>query len=232
MIILFLAIVLSALSSSLGHGVTQRYDYNYTEFQREMSSEDCTIYELATPIKGASASFGVIFDAQVLDNDIMLESISFRSSKIRGSTIHYWIYIKKGGYNGYESNSNNWEKLAEGSTTSRGRIKFTPVPMENFESQYLSAHTTYSVYVTLNTTDIIYDKGTIEGSTYVQDTGIKVLEGLAVAEYPPFNRDIFRPRLFEGILHYSIKVSKFSYKILEKKLHLNKNIFSQTHMIW
>ena len=171
------------------------------------SPSSCYIKQsIQTKLTGGSASFGIMFEIASKQQDIFIEQFQVKSLKERGTPIKYFIFTKTGSYHQFETNESAWIKIAENLTPSAGNSAFTTIPVPNNNPIFIQSSSIQSVYIIFNTPDLLYTKGTQEGQPYVDDGNIQILEGVAFVEFPPFGSSINRPRLFTGIINYSVSL--------------------------
>lgn len=155
---------------------------------------------LFTTLDEGSGSFGVMFDI-FAKNRVEVTHLSIHTDST--SMIKYEIYVKDGSYVGYEDSPEVWEQISSGEITGRGSGVMTMLPSASFKNVEIMPNQSMSFYVTLLTYDLRYSVGKKEGDIYVENDDILLLEGAGIAQYK-FGMTQFRPRVFNGVVHYDI----------------------------
>ena len=154
---------------------------------------------LETLISGENGSYGSMFNIRAKE-DILISSLDFYCDLDKSVT--YEVYTKHGTYVGYENSPDDWTMISTGSIQSQGLL--SPTKIEDFEEKIImDASETRAFYVTLRTPDLRYTTniGT-EGDVFVEDDNLEILIGVGIGAYP-FGEFNFRPRVYNGAVHYS-----------------------------
>lgn len=127
---------------------------------------------------------------------------SFDAHPMGNTTIE--IYYRTGSYIGFETSSAGWTQIGAAAVTAQPFGNPTPVPVA--VNITIPAGQDYSFYVTSNNTGVSlnYTDGSSEGAVFSSDANIQFLQGVGM-EYPFSNGGgVFRPRVWNGIIHYAV----------------------------
>jgi hypothetical protein len=117
-----------------------------------------------------------------------------------GFQVDMEIYFKVGTYNGFNTNPNAWTQVGERtSVTPAGQGLPTEIPID--VDVVIPAGETYSFYVTCTNATLNYTNGTVEGAPFASDANLTFFQGIGLGY--AFG-GAFRPRIFNGIIHYEL----------------------------
>ena len=152
-----------------------------------------------------TGSFGNLFEVQTKEYPVHITEISFLTDLFVNVTFHAWT--KNGPYKDFILDESAWTKIAEGSTIGLGKEIPTPIPQDSFESFWIQPEQTQSILIMLDSADIRYNYGTIEGSILDDQEDFQLLEGKSVVRFPPFDDldSYFAPRAFTGSIKYTVR---------------------------
>jgi hypothetical protein len=154
---------------------------------------------LDTTYASGNGQSGNMFDVVATDSLV----ITRVDAHIDAGNWNVEVYWTPGGYGGKQSNPGAWTLLGSvpvigGGDVSLGGVK-TPIPLAL--NLPVAAGQTVGMYVTLSDGSAMnYTNGSLEGSVFVSDSSVSILEGLGVAY--PFSGN-FSPRVWNGTLYYS-----------------------------
>ena len=176
-------------------------------------------YELVTQFDGTTGTFGMMFDIESKTVPIVIESFDIHTSDLQISDNEYGtpcdilVYTRDGSHLNFESKPDRWALLIDSQILCRSFGQRTVIPPDLFawsdgSKIRLSPHSSRAFYVTIKEKPAIrYSKGTQLGSIHTQDNFIIVTEGSGIGGL--FDSDkIYQPRLFNGVVNYSIDSTK------------------------
>ena len=113
------------------------------------------------------------------------------------------VFTKRGSYAGFETNSSAWTQWGRLDVISAGPDVPTFVPSDSFVVSFmLGAGETRSFYVYLESSDIRYRNGVVEGGLLSQDESLQVFTGIG-RSLPAFAGSRFTPRSWNGEIAYT-----------------------------
>jgi len=171
-----------------------------------MVQEICqTSDEFSPELLHNTGSFGNLFEVQTKDNPVNITEIALSTDLDTNITYHVWT--KAGTYGNDVLDEGSWTKIAEGWTIAQGRDQPTPIPVESFTSVRIESNQMQSFIVMLDTPDILYNFGRMEGITAEEHEDLIMYEGKGVASFPPFFEEsrFFAPRVFTGVMKYVVE---------------------------
>lgn len=183
-----------------------------------------TFLSLETNFTGSEYYHGNMFDVQAFAN------ISVHYLDVHGSlstNITYFVFTKMGGYNGYEQSPDDWISVANGTLQSESGSGKTFSTDLFSPPIIISAFETQAFYITLSNPDIITSVGSVEGQSFASNSHIEIQEGVGVMGNQ-FSRVVFRPRVFNGAIHYSVNDRNFTEDANSKTPSLNDTSISPT----
>lgn len=154
---------------------------------------------LSTTFLDNNGANGNMFDVTALNT----VTINGMAGHFSSATADVQIYVRTAPYAGAEATASGWTLLGtSGSFTTNGSGSATNIPI-NF-SVTIPAGATYSFYMYATTGSVNYTDGTSEGSVFVTDGNISILEGIGrgLSTVDPFAGGQFRPRIWNGTLFY------------------------------
>ena len=163
--------------------------------------------DLTTTLTAGNNHRGNMFDITATNAVTIL---SFDAHPISNTTIE--IYYRASAYAGFETSAAGWTLIGSAAVTAQPFGVPTPVPVA--VNVTIPAGQTYSFYVTSSNTTVSlnYTDGGSEGATYVSDANIAFKQGVGM-EYPftAGTGSVFRPRIWNGIIHYALANATTSY---------------------
>lgn len=159
---------------------------------------------LATQLDGDTGAFGNMFTVTSGNETIEISSISVHTDFASG-TVTALVYVKEGGYLGFENDPVAWRKVAESTVLGNGAGKPTMIPREHFDPITMGPDQTIALYVTLDKPDIRYTRtATPAGNPVASSAQLSINAGAGLADYP-FATEFFmyQPRVFNGLIHYA-----------------------------
>ncbi len=155
---------------------------------------------ITTTFAGPTATFdGNMFDIVAL-NDMIITGFD---GNILAGTATVEIYYKTGSYQGYEGNPGAWARIdSVGGIVTNGAGVATPIPI--VVNIPVKAGDTVAFYITTTgSPNIEYSTGTLEGSVYVSDANLQLLEGNGNTY--PFGFPPAVPRVWNGTVYYQVQ---------------------------
>mmetsp|Transcript_35005 Transcript_35005/g.42822 ORF Transcript_35005/g.42822 Transcript_35005/m.42822 type:complete len:146 (+) Transcript_35005:1-438(+) len=119
------------------------------------------------------------------------------------TTVNVEIYTKEGSHKGFETNKMAWTQICKTSVMGQGLNNVTIVPSKVTSPVVIPRNSLHSFYITLDTPDLRYTFGVKYGSVFLENDDLIVYEGKGSAG--KFGTT-FKPRVWNGIIHYSIEV--------------------------
>jgi hypothetical protein len=149
---------------------------------------------ISTSFAGGNGQAGNMIQIQA-SQDIVVTTFDIHTYST--SRVHAYVYYKKGGYIGYETDPNAWSLMADTWMDGRGSPNPTRIPEREVTALSIQASETYSFYITLTESSIRYTNGRVdagdENLKFIRSTGNKYPFG---AYYPD--------RIWNGNLYYKI----------------------------
>jgi len=152
-----------------------------------------------------TGSFGNMFEVRTKEYPVKVTEIAFSTDLYTNVTYHAWS--KTGTYKNHETSEESWTKIAQGWTMGLGKEQPTPIPADSFEGMWIDPQQTQAFLIMLETPDIRYNYGSIEGVVLEEQDDFILMEGKSIAHFPPFREDttFFSPRLFTGSVKYYVE---------------------------
>eukprot|EP00559_Dactyliosolen_fragilissimus_P004589 CAMPEP_0184859064 /NCGR_PEP_ID=MMETSP0580-20130426/4093_1 /TAXON_ID=1118495 /ORGANISM="Dactyliosolen fragilissimus" /LENGTH=1298 /DNA_ID=CAMNT_0027355503 /DNA_START=285 /DNA_END=4181 /DNA_ORIENTATION=- len=164
--------------------------------------------ELGTTFTGELGSYGNMFDIVSGREPIIIFSldIHLRSNGENKGQSKVKVFTKTGTHIGYENGSKleNWRLICSTVVTPEGFYKRTHIPEESFEPVTVSAKSIQSFYVTVDTPDLRYTRGTRTSDPFASNSDITILQGTGISK---FFENSWAPRVFNGFVRYSTILS-------------------------
>ena len=182
---------------------------------RELRRGSINTYELVTQFDGMTGTFGMMFDVESKTVPIVIESFDIHTSDLHisdnayGTPCDVLVYTRDGSHLNHESEPDRWALLIDSQILCRSFGQRTIIPPDLFawsdgSKIRLGPHSSRAFYVTIKEKPAIrYSKGTKLGSIHVQDNFVIIKEGSGIGGLFDSNK-IYRPRLFNGVVNYSI----------------------------
>jgi len=148
---------------------------------------------------GAFFSYaGSMFDIKGR-SDIEITSIGFTTRL--NTTLGILVYVREGGYAGYEDDIAQWTLRANVTVEGKGKHDFTSLPRGSFfEPLTLRKSERLGVYLTSDGPYVRAARGDVEGRRYNSNNDVVIYEG--VSKYYPADRGTISPALFNGAFEY------------------------------
>ena len=180
---------------------------NATNWQTERRLEDCTVGQaIATDeYRGGITAKGIFFTFQAAQ-DAQLLSLEFAVSKDAEQTVPVQIYFREGSFSGVSGRDVEWKMVADTSAQLSPDGYTAIVPVLNFQTSALKANTEYALYISMQTSGLLYSKLSNAGigSVSMSDGVIERRIGVLTNE-GPFPQSLANAEIaeFMGVLHYT-----------------------------
>jgi hypothetical protein len=149
-------------------------------------------------MKQDNGQAGCMFTLQAKED---IDIVGFEiHARTKGKLIKALVYTKTGSYQGSERNAGAWNRIQISILYSNGLNALTTLPLLSSPVR-ISKNSQVSFYVTLETKDMRYTKGTKEGDVYVSNGDVQFLEG--TGNQYPFGT-VYSPRIFNGRIKYRV----------------------------
>ena len=161
---------------------------------------DCIKAEFSTynDVVGAKGSNGTMFTLQAV-RDVEINSIY---TFVRGSSIDLvQVYTRQGTYNGYEATDEGWVLVFDEEILSHGKNQETEL---RFSSKVTIPEGQFQSFYIYSPNNLAYRSENVEeGDLIKNDSSFRFYAGIAIAYGRFGDGQIFRPRVFSGILSYN-----------------------------
>lgn len=164
---------------------------------------------LPTTFAAGNGQSGNMFDLVAVGGvPITIQSFDIHIGTGITDTIEVYALTTPGSYVGNEANAGAWTLLASTTVTSAGTGVGTPLNLTL--NHTIAPGTTQAFYVTCTTSTMNYTNGTVEGTSFANDGFLDFLEGIGV---PYAFAGTFRPRVWNGNIHYTFSSLAPSYQV-------------------
>lgn len=162
-------------------------------------------HELRTTFDGELGAPGVMFDVRSTLSAIRIAYFGFHTRDIVPEC-EITVYTKLGTHRSFETMPSMWTMVAQGKTQCSGTDTLTEISSSMFNSEVIDATRvqkgeTRAFYIT-STTPLRYTKTFNEGGVHVYDKYVQILEGTGLVG---FYKDLFSPRMWNGIVGYYVE---------------------------
>ena len=170
-------------------------------FTTPTATDNCNVPSvpaaLSTTFAAGNNHRGNMFDIAALNT---VTITSFDAHPQANTTIA--VYYKTGTHVGFQNTAGAWTLIGSAAVVAQPTGTPTPVPVA--VNITIPAGQTYAFYVTSTNTGVSlnYTNGTTLGNVFASDANIQFKEGSGL-EYP-FSGSPFTPRVWNGIIHYSL----------------------------
>lgn len=164
-------------------------------------SVDCLDFFLKTTDAAGNGASGNMFtvtalqDLEITSFAAHLDYDAFNATELDSVR----VYTREGTYEGFEQNSSGWELIHDvlvNDLAVEGYGDFTE--LEDFvEPVFICAGTNRSFFV-YSDVDVDYTNGADEGTVFVADAAMEILEGVGLSDEFTNNTSIFSPRVWNG----------------------------------
>ena len=164
---------------------------------------------LTTTFTSNNGQSGNMFDlVAVAGVPIVIQSFDVNIDTGITDLIEVYALTAGGSYIGNEANAGAWTLIGSATVTSAGTDVPTPLNLSlNF---VIPGGATQAFYITTTaTTSINYTNGTTEGASFANDGFLDFLEGIGV---PYAFAGTFRPRVWNGNIHYTLSSLPVAYE--------------------
>lgn len=154
--------------------------------------------------RGGFAAKGVYFDFESYQ-EVQLLSIEFAVAQDAPQSIPVQVYFREGSFSQVNGQPQAWTKVADTAAQRSPENTTAIVPVMDFQSSTMEANTVYALYISMDTTDILFAQlsdssiGLVSKSDGVleQKVGVTVSDG-------PFPETLATSKIaeFMGVLHY------------------------------
>ena len=129
---------------------------------------------------------------------VSITALAINSMKTGAS--HVKVYTRSGTYKDYEKSSVGWELIYDNPDVMHS-VRGMPTNLGPFKPTMIGIGSYQSFFV-ISDNGLVYQRGTEEGSVFVEDEGLAIQEGIGVTG--EFSGDLHTPRVFGGQVIYSI----------------------------
>ena len=192
---------------------------------REQKEHNSSVSSIVTPLTGTEFCNGNMFDIKTFKN----VTISFFEIHTELFTnVSYFIYTRNESYESDTLNRSTWTLISSGEVQGMG--KGNAIATNSFsQSLFLPSNTTQAFYITLDKANLLSTVGSDEGATVISDSNLEIREGISVMGFP-FGPVIYRPRIFNGAIHYSvIEHSENVTKSVNDTTYIDSQILQSSH---
>lgn len=179
-----------------GNGVCELDEYS------DVCQTDCGSQTLTTNTVDGSGAPGAMFKVKSILRDIEVTTLSFFSGSANTDLVE--VYTRPGEYSGNELTQDGWELVFSGNVDMLGRNTITnigdldttvKIPVDGIQS----------FFITAANNNVLYERGSSEGSLFVTDGILSFYEGVGLtSKFTGDSSNIYSPRIFRGVIGYDI----------------------------
>jgi LPXTG-motif cell wall-anchored protein len=166
------------------------------------SGAGASVFPHLTTLYAADANAnGIMFNLDVLSaEDLMIESFDINLTD-ENNPASISVYIREGGYSGYEHTPDAWTLAGSAVVTAMGKNNITHLPVGGIR---LTAGKTYGIYMFATDSDMVprFRYTLAETEPAYADANLRLWGG--AGQYaPPFEGSLYTPRIWNGTVYYT-----------------------------
>ena len=200
-------------SVALDEEIAEETDFEIQQHRRQDEVErfgnlDCRLTtSMVTPYQGRNTAKGTMFTVDVKEPIDLLglefDAYDYDVDGVVLADLSVEVFYRQGDYSGVTSDPSQWIELTNSEMYLEPNGEGAIIPSQNFNSVTLEAGSTYSFYLSFQTSGVlkIQNSKKMIGDIYERDDALDLMVGVSLDD-GPFPESFYQPADFGGRLHY------------------------------